>query len=120
MANISQQEFLQGGGFEEETPETFLQGGGFTVEERPTFQAPTPERRMGLGERISRIFLPKAAEGFAETIGTTLATPELKRAEEEPLQEALEMQPQIMRQLRDPNISRERKLRLAEILITGG
>jgi len=73
------------------------------------------EKKPSLLEIGARILSPKSVEGFGETLGTAMATPLLKKQEEQETSENIALQNQIIKRLQDPNVSREQKERLAKL-----
>jgi len=73
------------------------------------------EKEPSVAEKTARVLSTKSVEGFGETLGTALATPGLKKQEEQETEENIALQNQIIKRLQDPNVSREQKDKLAEL-----
>jgi len=88
----------------------------FNTTETQTGLVPTRPEFKGVEEKEpEKKGLLKSIRGLGETFGTALATPFIKKTQEELTKGELELQPQVIAKLRDPNVSREQKIRLAKV-----
>jgi len=93
-----------------------LRAKGYELEGYNKPQSSNVKKDKGsLTERITRTLLPKSVEGFAETLGTTAATPLINKINRSETEQNMELQDKVMEKIKDPNVSREQKDRLIKM-----